>query len=52
VAWGGATRSSWRGAALDPLEFVDELGGLPQPIVEQVMGGNLIELLSLETAGR
>jgi hypothetical protein len=36
----------------DPLEFVDELAGLPQPVVERVMGQNLQELLSLESAGR
>ena len=36
----------------DPIEFVDELAGLPRPVVEQVMGRNLMELLSLETAGR
>jgi predicted TIM-barrel fold metal-dependent hydrolase len=36
----------------DPLEFVDELAGLPEPVVERVMGQNLQDLLSLETAGR
>jgi predicted TIM-barrel fold metal-dependent hydrolase len=36
----------------DPLEFARELDGLPQPVVERVMGQNLQELLSLETAGR
>jgi len=36
----------------DPLEFVDELADLPQPVVEQVMGGNLKELLALDTTGR
>jgi predicted TIM-barrel fold metal-dependent hydrolase len=36
----------------DPLEFVDELAGLPAPVVERVMGANLMELLALETAGR
>jgi predicted TIM-barrel fold metal-dependent hydrolase len=35
-----------------PLEFVDELDGLPEPVVERIMGANLQELLSLETAGR
>jgi predicted TIM-barrel fold metal-dependent hydrolase len=36
----------------DPLEFVDELADLPQPVVEQVMGGNLKELLSLDALAR
>jgi predicted TIM-barrel fold metal-dependent hydrolase len=36
----------------DPLEFVGELTDLPRPVVEQVMGGNLKELLALDTAGR
>ena len=36
----------------DPLEFVDELADLSRPVVEQVMGGNLQQLLALETAGR
>ena len=36
----------------DPLRFVDELDTLPTPVVEQVMGGNLINLLALDTAGR
>ena len=36
----------------DPLEFVGELAELPAPVVEQVMGRNLEELLALETAGR
>jgi predicted TIM-barrel fold metal-dependent hydrolase len=36
----------------DPLEFVGELTDLPRPVVEQVMGGNLKELLALDPAGR
>jgi predicted TIM-barrel fold metal-dependent hydrolase len=36
----------------EPLRFLDELDALPEPVVEQVMGGNLIELLALDTAGR
>ena len=36
----------------DPLEFLDELADLPHPVVEQVMGGNLKELLALDPAGR
>jgi predicted TIM-barrel fold metal-dependent hydrolase len=35
----------------DPLAFVDELAGLPGPVVEQVMGRNLQELLALGAAG-
>jgi hypothetical protein len=36
----------------EPLRFLDELDALPEPVVEQVMGGNLIALLALDTAGR
>ena len=36
----------------DPLEFVDELADLPAPVIEQVMGRNLEQLLALDTAGR
>jgi predicted TIM-barrel fold metal-dependent hydrolase len=36
----------------DPLEFVDELADLSPSVVERVMGGNLRELLALDTAGR
>ena len=36
----------------DPVVFVNELAGLPEPVIEQVMGRNLVELLSLGTAGR
>jgi hypothetical protein len=36
----------------DPLEFVDELAGLPTPVVEQVMGRNLQQLLSLDALAR
>ena len=36
----------------DPVRFVDELGALPAPVVERVMGANLLDLLALESAGR
>jgi predicted TIM-barrel fold metal-dependent hydrolase len=32
----------------DPLNFVDDLAGLPQPDIEKIMGGNMMKLFKVE----